>query len=82
MGFLNEKEVGGWDYAHKYFIDKESTEPWTPVCSEGSGLKKENDAKTVLEEAPSFAYSMFMHEVWNEEFEAEVVCGLSKGRSF
>ena len=82
MGFLNEKEFGGWDHAHKYSIDKESTEPWTPVWSGGSGFKKETDAKTVLEEAPSFAYSIFMQEVWHEDFEAEVVCGLSEGRSF
>ncbi|KAL9074961.1 MAG: hypothetical protein Q9161_001891 [Pseudevernia consocians] len=73
VGFLNEKELGGWDVEHKYRIDGRSTEQWTPVWIDIGGELLDTDTKSVLEGAPDHAYSMFMHEPWHGRDEIELV---------
>ena len=83
MGFLNEKEVGGWDDQTIYRIDGKATETWSPVSYQVGEVLEETDAKKILDVACVDAYGFLMHEPWHEEFPdepIEVVCGLSHGR--
>lgn len=85
VGFLNEKELGGWDEQHQYRIDGKATEQWTPIWLRVGDGYEETDAEKVVERASGDVYSFFMHEPWHvysPEQEVELVCGLSQGRNF
>lgn len=85
VGFLNEKEEGGWDEQHQYRVGGKATEQWTPIRLSIGKWYKETDAEKLIQGASGDAYSYFLHEPWHAvspEQEVELVCGLSQGRNF
>ena len=83
IGFLNGKEKGGWEKAHKYSIDKESTKPWTPVSMKREDGHSETNAEKVARGASKFVWNVLgVHKVWRGGHVVEMVCGLLDGQSF
>ena len=81
MGFLNKKEVGGWDDQYQCLIEGKATERWTLVPFEDN----ENGLMQLWQLESIMVFKILCHEPWPQKglvTPVEIVCGLSEDRKF
>ena len=85
VGWLNEREQGGWDLVFKYVIDEEATGNWSPMrCIGGENGPETHvikDAEEIREGVQDFAYAVGAKGAWEQDMDSEIefITGLWQG---